>query len=132
LLGLFVGEEVKLPYQFEEVDSQLIVYLTGQWHYPDLIALIDGIAKECKQRGVHLVLIEAEETVGPIPELERFQVGKYIAMVCHGISIACIAKPQYINKFGENAAVNRGADFLVTGDRMEAQNWLLLRRRSTN
>jgi hypothetical protein len=132
LLGLFVGEEVKLQYQFEEVDSQLIVNLTGQWHYPDLIALIDDIAKECKQRGVHLVLVEAEETIGPIPEFERFQVGKYIAAVCHGMSIVCITKPQYINKFGENAAVNRGADFLVTGDRMEAENWLLLRRRPRN
>ena len=132
MLGYFVGEEVKLQYQFKETDSQLIVNLTGQWHYPDLITLVDDIAKECKQRGVRLVLIEAEETFGPIPEFERYQMGKYIAAVCQGISIVCILKPQYINKFGENTAVNRGADFMVTGDRMEAQNWLLMRKRPTD
>ena len=75
------------------------------------------------------MLVEAEGTFGPIPEFERFRLGEYIAKVCKGISIVSILQPQYINKFGENTAVNRGADFLVTSDRVEAQNWLLQRKK---
>src|SRR5262245_9483410 len=118
---------MKLQHQFEEADSYLIVKWTGQWHLPDVLAIFDAIGEECKRRGLRLVLIEGENAHGPVPNFERFLMGDHIAKVCRGLRIAGVFQAEYINKFGENTAVNRGADVLATGSRKEALHWLLQR-----
>jgi hypothetical protein len=41
------------------------------------------------------------------------------------IKIALVAPKEFINKFGENVAVNRGGKLFVTHSFEEAEDWLM-------
>jgi hypothetical protein len=66
---------------------------------------------------------------GQLEDYDRYVAGLEIARTMPGWPrVAVLARPENINKFGENVAVNWGADLLVTHDRDEAVSFLLLGR----
>ena len=84
------------------------------------------VKAQADQSGRTRILIDARATAGPRFGLDRFILGKYVAeLFGPHYRIAILYAEQIIDKFGENTAVNRGANVLVTSDDAAALAWLV-------
>ena len=97
----------------------------GQWRLPDVFALIDRVRDEADAAGFDRAFVDMSRISGPIPEMERFFAGERVAAILKNrIRVAVVAREEYINKFGENVAVNRGARLAVLSSEDHAMAWL--------
>lgn len=88
--------------------------------------MIAGTLAEADAGGYTRVLIDGRGLSAPAGEMDRFHVGVAIAEAFGSrIRVAVLFPAPFINKFAENAAVNRGADMLVVADEDVALRWLL-------
>jgi hypothetical protein len=96
------------------------------WSLDRMKQIVDLVNQRCRQLHYERVLLDMTAVPGEPAYFDRFEIGVYIAQVMPGRPhVAVLARPDGINKFGEDTAVNRGAVLLVTGDRNEAITWLL-------
>ena len=99
--------------------------VSGAWNLADIFALIGRVREEADAAGLDAALVDLLDVPGPIPQMERFFAGKRVAEVLkHRIRLAVVAREEYINKFGENTAVNRGARMAVLSSEEHALAWL--------
>jgi hypothetical protein len=99
--------------------------VSGPWNLADIFALIARVREEADAAGLDVALVDLLDVPGPIPQMERFFAGKRVAEVLkHRIRLAVVARAEYINKFGENTAVNRGARMAVLSSQEHALAWL--------
>jgi hypothetical protein len=99
--------------------------VSGAWNLTDIFALIDRVRQEADAAGLAAVLVDLSAVPGPIPQMERFFAGERVAAVLrHRIRLAVVARAEYIDKFGENTAVNRGARMAVMLSEEHARAWL--------
>jgi hypothetical protein len=97
----------------------------GPWNLGDIFALIGRVREEADAAGLDAALVDLLDVPGPIPQMERFFAGKRVAEVLkHRIRLAVVARAEYIDKFGENTAVNRGARMAVMSSEDHALAWL--------
>jgi len=99
--------------------------ITGKWVTNELKAFIDTISIELKKRGCSLLFADLSQVSGPPPEMDRFNVGKYVASVSGNVKIAVVYHKVFKDKFFEDTAVNRGATVKVFPDKLAALQWLL-------
>jgi hypothetical protein len=87
--------------------------------------IIEGDHNLLQTKGNRL-LVDATDLLAPHTEFDRFLAGKLIADVFpHPIKVAAYAKKEFINKFAEIVAVNRGANFRVFDNQADAIEWLV-------
>lgn len=87
--------------------------------------IIASDRKRLKAKGNRL-LVDANDLLAPKMELDRFLAGKLMAdSFPRPIKVAVYTRKELINKFAENVAVNRGANFRVFDNQAEAVEWLL-------
>ena len=99
--------------------------VAGPWNLADIFGLIDRVREEADAAGLDAVLVDLSAVPGPIPQMERFFAGVRVAEVLkHRIRLAVVVRAEYINKFGENTAVNRGARMAVLSSEEHALAWL--------
>jgi len=104
----------------------LDVIFSGERSFAAISDLIDIVYKQCQKNNLRRVLIDVSEAEGEWKDFDRFLAGEKVSQVFkHHYKILAIDKEENINKFAENTAVNRGADFLVTPDRKKGLEWLL-------
>ena len=78
-----------------------------------------------KQRTFH-ILLDLRDWLKPDTEMTRFWSGVRLAEgLRKTYRVAAFAHPQAINRFGEDAARNRGAEFQIFYDEASALKWLL-------
>ena len=78
----------------------------------------------CEQFGLTNILADIRSVNQRIPVIDRFQLGIELAkMLGPKIRLAILARPELIDKTGENTAVNRGGRVLVTLSLEEALVW---------
>jgi len=113
--------------QFNEAGGYITARVSGEWTEDNLKSGIDALAAEARRLGCSRALLDIRDLSRPKSGYDRFVVGEYIAQVWGPplkLRVAAVAVPDMINKFTEDTAVNRGADFLVTDDMYEAIRWL--------
>lgn len=111
----------------------LRITATGEYVFSQLPEFIRRIREEAEQAKKRRVLIDCRKVEGDMTESERFLSGQWVAGVFGGdIKAVLLVQPEKITKLGELAAVNRGADFLVTGSSDEAEQWLAASPRTGN
>jgi len=73
------------------------------------------------------VLVDNQQLTHPgESSFERYKVGVIIAREWGPyIKAAVMTKPEYISRYTETTAINRGANFMVFSDLEEAKKWLL-------
>ena len=99
--------------------------VSGPWNLADIFALIARVREEADAAGLDVALVDLLDVPGPIPQMERFFAGKRVAEVLkHRIRLAVVVRAEYINKLGENTAVNRGARMAVLSSEEHALAWL--------
>lgn len=100
----------------------------GEYYFEDLPGFLGFIKAEADKNGRSSVLIDCRSLSGGMSEGERFEGGVMIANVFGSKLRAALMLPDtFITKLGELAAVNRGAQLLVTSDEAEALGWLIER-----
>ncbi len=111
---------------FLEAHDFVSAKICGDFH-PDLmrsaLQVVRARAVETKSKRI---LIDATAVFAPETEYDRFRVGLVIVEIfgC-SFKVAAFSMEESINKFMENAAVNRGARFRIFEKRDEAVEWLL-------
>jgi len=111
---------------FAQESTHLAVTCRGEWTHASVVALVESIVEMAASSGHKRILVDWLEVSAPHSEFDRFQGGALVAeLIRPPRKLAVVYRSELINKFAENAAVNRGADMLVCGTRDEALNWLL-------
>ena len=117
--------DVNLGLSFEDTGDYLHVRVRSEWIRKEIIAGIRNFAEKAQSAAQTRILLDICELSSPGSELDRFMVGEAIAKFFPS-PMKTVAVPSYdfIDKFAENVAVNRGANFMVYSDFDEAVSWL--------
>jgi hypothetical protein len=115
-----------IEFELEDQPQYLSVVIGGSWDRGELQRLIVALGAECRRRGYRRALADLRAVEGQFSDADRFFLALNLAdQIVGKIRLAALFRVEMINKFGENTAVNRGAEFFVTSDRDEALSWLL-------
>ena len=109
-----------------EESDYLCIRASGHYFLDNMKDLFTTIITKSEELGYNHVLLDINEVIGDIPELEKYLLGEHAALIWRPkLKMAVIARPENINEFAENVAVNRGANLhVLTGDE-EALEWLM-------
>ena len=115
---------IDVSFQYE--NSYLVAKIHGQYDVNSLRKAMDTINEKIVQLGTDRILVDSLHISAPRNEFDRYLVGLAISDLSRkGLKIAILYKPELINRFTENTAVNRGVNLHVFGDEAEALEWLL-------
>ena len=116
---------MKLDLSFEDTGDYLHIRVRGDWARQEIIAGIRNVAERAQNAGQTRVLLDIREFSAPNNELDRFMAGEAIAKFFpSSFKIVAVRSADLMDKFAENVAVNRGANFMVVSDFDEAVSWL--------
>jgi len=112
--------------EFKHHREYLEVSFSGESTFSNLNELLDQIAKECEKKNHKKVMVGLLHVKGLLSEMDRFKIGEKIAQLFPiPYRMVSIVKEGKINRFGENTAVNRGANLFVVSNRKDGLDWLL-------
>ncbi|MCE5212727.1 MAG: hypothetical protein LLG40_14390 [Deltaproteobacteria bacterium] len=116
---------MKIRISFEVFTEYMKVNLSGDSLYAEIKDVLMNIRKLAEENNHTRIIIDAVNTK-VLSEMEKFSVGEIgVDIFGNKFKIAVIAKPEVINKFMENVAVNRGGRVYVTSSEQKALSWLL-------
>lgn len=127
IIGLLYDQErlLETRLSFEVFTEYLKVDLSGESLYSEIKDILMNIRKLAEENNRTRILIDAVDTKA-LSEMEKFSVGEIgVDVFGSKFKVAVIAKPETINKFLENVAVNRGGRVYVAGSEQRALGWLL-------
>ena len=111
---------------FTDKASHLVATCSGKWKPRAVIEIIRQLKTEVQQSGHTRILVDWRDVSAPRMEYHRFLAGTEVAKhFSPPFKIAAIAKTESINRFAEDAAVNRGADLFVSDEEEQVLQWLL-------
>lgn len=121
-----MGEaELETRLLFEVFDKYIKITASGSDPYGEIKQIYETCRNFVANHKISRILVDAVD-MPDVRDVEKFHIGSLLAeLIGDKYQIAILRKQQYINKFTENVAVNRGARLLVTGDEAEALKWLL-------
>jgi hypothetical protein len=103
------------------------VIFKGERTFEDLNNLIEKSYIECQKNNFNRILLDLCEAKGYWIGLDRFRIAEKAShLFKYAYKILVIDKEEMINKFGENTAVNRGVNILITSDKINGLDWLLI------
>lgn len=109
----------------QEQPGCLFCSITGKWNTDELKSFIDNVSAEFRKRGDRRILADMSLVSGPPPEMDRFNIGQYLASVFRGVKLSIVYNKVYSGNFFEDTAVNRGAWVKVFSDKELALQWLM-------
>ena len=117
---------MKAPAEYFDKNGYLLVKVLVSWTEANVKRVIDEAHAEATKRGHVRLLFDLRKWLAPDTEMTRFLSGSYLARVLPPpLRVAAYAFPEAINKFGEDAARNRGAIFRIFPDEQSALHWLI-------
>jgi hypothetical protein len=112
--------------EFTPQAGYLLVKVLPPWTFNAAKRVIDGAKETAIAQGHTRILFDLTAWIEVDTGMTRFLSGEYLArQFSPRFKMAAFAAPEMIDGFGENAAVNRGARFLIFGDERAAIAWLL-------
>ena len=112
--------------EFKHRENYLEVIFKGERTFEVVDHLIERIYNKCQKDNVDKLFVDVREAKGEWKEYDRFRIGARLSdFFKFNYKIVVCDKKEKINKFGENTAVNRGVDILITDDRHKGLEWLL-------
>ena len=111
--------------KFREEEAHLLVTCEGAWKLGAVTELLMSMKERAIQTSHNRILLNWFNVSAPEKEFHRFLAGVDVAEIMrHHFKLAVLYPKHLINKFAENVAVNRGANFFVFFDEDEAIEWL--------
>ncbi|HEX3897096.1 MAG TPA: hypothetical protein VHW73_12875 [Rudaea sp.] len=87
--------------------------------------MMDRLKKEADVNHCERALLNLVDANGYTSDIDKFYLGEYAAQSFRGkLKVAVVFPAEKITKFGENVAVNRGAQLAVLATEVEAMRWL--------
>ena len=111
----------------EHRDGCAIVRAEGEWEMADAMRTLRALIDTCRREGITRVLIDTRDVDGPVPLLDRSDVGKTMAKtVGPPIAFAVVCRSDRVTpeRFLELVANNRGGTVKVVTDPGEGFLWL--------
>lgn len=116
---------MEISTEFTVEDGFLRVVVRGPWTTQNARHVIDETRRELDATQASRILFDLRDWLRPDSDMTRFLSGEYLAeRMPVGVKMAAFTTPEAINKFGENAAVNRRAWFRIFPDENSALEWL--------
>jgi len=109
---------------FEEA-LYLEVMLEGKYSFQEFLESGKTAAQEAKDLNKQKLLFDLTQLKGPIPELDKVQIGTHSKPYFGTLKVAFIDTPEQNMRFAESISVNRGANVHSFRDRAKALEWLL-------
>lgn len=98
----------------------------GDHSAAEMFAFIDNIKAEAVRNDSKRVLVDSFLYSTLMTEADKFTLGSHLAKTFGPrLKVAIMLPAEHISKLGELAAVNRGANLLVTSSEPDAIAWLL-------
>src|SRR5262245_32992771 len=117
---------MQLEVSFQQERGYLLTTICGEWEPTALTKALTLIRDKAQQTASSRILLDASHFLPPKIEFHRFLAGQALAaQLPRPLKIAVLYKEEWINKFAENVAVNRGAHVFVCTEKAEALRWLL-------
>ncbi|MGK7885992.1 MAG: hypothetical protein AB4057_15385 [Crocosphaera sp.] len=111
--------------KFDEEQGYLAVICEGIWDPVVVKELLVSIREQGIKKSKKLILLDWFNVSLPEREFYRFLAGEDVANILHyDFKLAVLYPKNFINKFAENVAVNRGANVFVCSNKNEALEWL--------
>ena len=109
----------------QNMGAYLLAEASGVYSLEMMISIIHELADQCRKETLGKALLDLRNVAGNPGILDRHRFGLEIAKAWGPLlKVAAVAKPEAINKMGENTAVNRGANVWATPDMELALQWL--------
>jgi hypothetical protein len=120
------GDPMATHLAFQPEERFLRVAMRGSFPSKTYRELLRAVLDQAEHFALARILLDCRGLSAPSSEMDRFNVGVAIADVFGGrYRIAILYPRELINKFTEDAAVNRGASVRVVSDEKQALQWLL-------
>jgi len=117
-------KSMELSFKIE--DDYLYAHVCGQWEIDTTQKALIEIQAKATEAKLTRILIDCLELSPPQSEMARYSAGETIATIFGPpYKVVVVIKAEIINKFAENVAINRGANFLVVDDLAVGLEWLL-------
>ena len=111
---------------YQDMGQYLSVSIRGKWTEESARRVIEEIKSEAEKYNQSRVLLDLMEILPPDIPFTRFKTGIYIAQVWgSSLKVATVARQEFITRFTENVAANRGAKLKAFTDEEQALQWLL-------
>jgi hypothetical protein len=115
-----------LEVRYIERAGYLLAKVCGQWEFGEAKQEMEALRDEANKRGHTRILVDVRDMSPQKSDLTRFYTGEYIASIFpYPFRLAVIDEPEFIDRFVENVAVNRGAFFSTFSQEEGAIAWLM-------
>ena len=110
----------------KKIDKYLFVKFILGNEFKKFKDILLQIKEQAIKHSCNNILIDCYNLSTSDKNFHRYLAGKDIAEILpRPFKIAILYPEKHITKFGENTAVNRGANLLVHHDKSYAQKWLI-------
>ena len=111
--------------QILEVNSHLSVKAVGRYSRANLSDLFDTVRVESEKHDGWGVVLDVTQVAGTIPLMDMFVLGEHCSKVWNPLfRIAIVPPEEWVYKFFENVARNRGAQITIVANQDAALEWL--------
>ena len=113
-------------YTIEKRDFYIYMKLYGRYDFNQFVIYMKIALDKCQNDGVYKLVVDALDVENAnISTMDRFKLGEKAAMIAgRKLKSAIIWPEQYINRFTETVAVNRGGNMRILRNLAEAEAWL--------
>jgi hypothetical protein len=117
---------MKASAEYFDKSGYLLIKVLVSWTEANATQVIDEAHDEATKGGHVRLLFDLRNWLAPDMELTRFFSGLHLARALDPpFKVAAFGFPEAITRFGEDAAVNRGAQFRIFSDEQSALRWLM-------
>jgi hypothetical protein len=111
--------------QIQQVDGHLSVKAAGRYSRAHLCGLFDQVKAESEKRNGEGVILDVTQVAGTTPIMDLFVLGEHCSKVWKPpFRIAIVPPEEWVYKFFENVARNRGAQIAIVPNQEAAREWL--------
>ena len=112
--------------KYSKREGYLLVEVSGDWSTDDAERVITEIYEKAKDAGLYRVLLDRRNLAEtPRSEFARFVAGETVSrLMPPPFRFAAVYPNENIDRFGETAAVNRGASVAIFSNMADAISWL--------
>ena len=123
----FIRERGRMDLEVEvhEVDSYLSVKAVGRYSLANLSGLFDQIRAESDNRTGQGVILDVTKVTGTVPIMDMFALGEHCSKAWKPpFRVAILSPEEWVYRFFENVARNRGVQVAVVSSQVAAREWL--------
>ena len=91
----------------------------------EIFQVMDQLKAEADRTGCRRAILDLTAAQGTTSDMDRYFLGEHAALIFGAqLKVAVVFRAEGITKFGENVAVNRGAQLTVVPTERDALKWL--------